>query len=168
MRQCAEVNQLVLAEYWPVLLFIGVATGLGIALLLIGFLLGPSRPESDKLSPYECGFEAFEDARMRFDVRYYLLAILFIIFDLEIAFLFPWAVVFQKIGIIALIEMALFLLLLVIGFRLRVEEGSTGMGVISSIDRVMHNPATVESGRRYPSSRWRQPCYSTWRGYYHG
>ena len=113
-----------LAEYWPVLLFIGVAVGLGIALLTIGLLVGPRRPESDKLSPYECGFEAFEDARMQFDVRYYLLAILFIIFDLEIAFLFPWAVVFQHIGIIALIEMALFLLLLVIGFAYVWKKGA--------------------------------------------
>ena len=113
-----------LAEYWPVLLFIGVAVGLGIALLTIGLLVGPRRPESDKLSPYECGFEAFEDARMQFDVRYYLLAILFIIFDLEIAFLFPWAVVFQHIGIVALIEMALFLLLLVIGFAYVWKKGA--------------------------------------------
>ena len=113
-----------LAEYWPVLLFIAVAVGLGIALITIGLLVGPSRPEADKLSPYECGFEAFEDARMRFDVRYYLLAILFIIFDLEIAFLFPWAVVFQQIGLIALIEMALFLLLLVIGFAYVWKKGA--------------------------------------------
>jgi len=114
----------VLAEYWPVLLFIGVATGLGIALLAIGMLAGPRRPESEKLSPYECGFEAFEDARMRFDVRYYLLAILFIIFDLEIAFLFPWAVVFKHIGFTALVEMALFLLLLVIGFAYVWKKGA--------------------------------------------
>ncbi len=113
-----------LAEYWPVLLFIGVAIGLGLALLAIGLLAGPSRPEPEKLAPYECGFEAFEDARMRFDVRYYLLAILFIIFDLEIAFLFPWAVVFQQIGIIALIEMGLFLLLLVIGFAYVWKKGA--------------------------------------------
>ncbi|WP_114241204.1 NADH-quinone oxidoreductase subunit A [Dyella sp. C9] len=113
-----------LAEYWPILLFIGVAAGLGVVLLAIGLLAGPRRPEAEKLSPYECGFEAFEDARMRFDVRYYLLAILFIIFDLEIAFLFPWAVVFQKIGIIALIEMATFLLLLVIGFAYVWKKGA--------------------------------------------
>lgn len=113
-----------LAEYWPILLFLGVAVGLGIALLVIGLLVGPRRPESEKLSPYECGFEAFEDARMQFDVRYYLLAILFIIFDLEIAFLFPWAVVFQHIGIVALIEMALFLLLLVIGFAYVWKKGA--------------------------------------------
>jgi len=114
----------VLAEYWPILLFIGVAAGLGVVLLAVGLLAGPRRPEADKLSPYECGFEAFEDARMRFDVRYYLLAIIFIIFDLEIAFLFPWAVVFQKIGLIALIEMALFLLLLVIGFAYVWKKGA--------------------------------------------
>lgn len=120
----AEVRVTVLAEYWPILLFIGVAAGLGVVLLVIGLLAGPRRPESEKLSPYECGFEAFEDARMRFDVRYYLLAILFIIFDLEIAFLFPWAVVFQKIGIVALIEMALFLLLLVIGFAYVWKKGA--------------------------------------------
>jgi NADH-quinone oxidoreductase subunit A len=112
------------AEYWPVLLFILVAIGLGIALLVIGMLAGPRRPESEKLAPYECGFEAFEDARMRFDVRYYLLAILFIIFDLEIAFLFPWAVVFKQIGLVALIEMALFLLLLVIGFAYVWKKGA--------------------------------------------
>ena len=113
-----------LAEYWPVLLFILVAIGLGIALLVIGMLAGPRRPEAEKLAPYECGFEAFEDARMRFDVRYYLLAILFIIFDLEIAFLFPWAVVFKQIGLVALIEMALFLLLLVIGFAYVWKKGA--------------------------------------------
>ena len=113
-----------LAEYWPILLFIGVAAGLGVVLLAIGLLAGPRRPVAEKLSPDECGFEAFEDARMRFDVRYYLLAILFIIFDLEIAFLFPWAVVFQKIGLIALIEMALFLLLLVIGFAYVWKKGA--------------------------------------------
>jgi len=106
----------VLAQYWPILLFIGVAAGLGLVLITIGLLLGPRRPQAQKLEPYECGFEAFEDARMKFDVRYYLIAIVFIIFDLEIAFLFPWAVVFDKIGLIALIEMALFIGLLVVGF----------------------------------------------------
>ena len=105
-----------LAEYWPILLFITVATGLGLVLLAVGTLLGPKTPTLKKRSAYECGFEAFEDARMKFDVRYYLIAILFIIFDLEIAFLFPWAVVFKEIGIVALIEMGLFLALLVVGF----------------------------------------------------
>ena len=113
-----------LAQYWPVLLFIAAAVGLGIALLVIGMLAGPKRPDAEKLAPYECGFEAFEDARMKFDVRYYLIAILFIIFDLEIAFLFPWAVVFDKIGAIALIEMALFLALLVVGFAYVWKKGA--------------------------------------------
>ena len=93
-----------------------VAGGLGIVLLAIGLLAAPHRPDPEKLSPYECGFEAFEDARMKFDVRYYLIAILFIIFDLEIAFLFPWAIVFEHIGLVALVEMALFIGLLVVGF----------------------------------------------------
>ena len=112
----AEVVGAVLAQYWPILLFMAVAAGLGMALLTIGLVVAPRRPAAQKLSPYECGFEAFEDARMKFDVRYYLIAILFIIFDLEIAFLFPWAVVFDRIGLIALIEMALFIGLLVVGF----------------------------------------------------
>ncbi len=107
---------IVLTQYWPILLFLIVAGGIGIALLVIGLLFGPRRPTAEKLSPYECGFEAFEDARLKFDVRYYLVAILFIIFDLEIAFLFPWATVFARIGVTALIEMALFLLLLIVGF----------------------------------------------------
>jgi len=106
----------VLAQYWPILLFMAVAGGLGIVLLAIGLLAAPHRPDPEKLSPYECGFEAFEDARMKFDVRYYLIAILFIIFDLEIAFLFPWAIVFERIGLVALVEMALFIGLLVVGF----------------------------------------------------
>jgi NADH-quinone oxidoreductase subunit A len=120
----AEATITVLAEYWPILLFIAVAAGIGIALLAIGMLAGPRRATAEKLTPYECGFEPFEDARMRFDVRYYLMAILFIIFDLEIAFLFPWAVVFKSIGLTALIEMALFLLLLVIGFAYVWKKGA--------------------------------------------
>ena len=105
-----------LAEYLPILLFLFVAGGIGVALLLAGWALGPRRAGKQKAAPYECGFEAFEDARMKFDVRYYLIAILFIIFDLEIAFLFPWAVVFKQLGIVALIEMLMFLLLLLLGF----------------------------------------------------
>src|SRR5690242_6257172 len=111
-RKCFRV----LTQNWPILLFLIVAGGLGIALLVIGLVLGPRRPGAEKLSPYECGFEAFEDARLRFDVRYYLVAILFIIFDLEIAFLFPRATVFAKIGVTALVEMGTFLFLLIIGF----------------------------------------------------
>ena len=88
-----------LAEYFPILLFILVGLGVGVVPLVLGKLLGPNRPDAEKLSPYECGFEAFEDARMKFDVRYYLVAILFILFDLEIAFLFPWATVVNDIGL---------------------------------------------------------------------
>ena len=106
----------VLAEYLPILLFLIVAGGIGVALLAIGWLFGPHRADKQKAAPYECGFDAFEDARMQFDVRYYLIAILFIIFDLEIAFLFPWAVVFKQIGFVALMEMLMFLLLLLLGF----------------------------------------------------
>jgi len=106
----------VLGEYLPILLFLFVSTGLGIVLLIAGWFLGPKRPDAEKLSPYECGFEAFEDARMQFDVRYYLVAIQFIIFDLEIAFVFPWAVNFRNLGIIGLTEMGIFIGLLVLGF----------------------------------------------------
>jgi NADH-quinone oxidoreductase subunit A len=106
----------VLAEYLPTLLFLIVATGIGVALIVIGNLLGPKRPSAEKSSAYECGFPAFEDARMPFDVRYYLVAILFIVFDLEIAFVFPWAVVFRELGVFGLVEMGVFLGLLVIGF----------------------------------------------------
>ncbi len=105
-----------LAEYFPVLLFIFVAVAVGIVPMVLGKLLGPSRPDAEKLSPYECGFEAFEDARMKFDVRYYLVAILFILFDLEIAFLFPWAVVLNEIGLFGFLSMMAFLAILVVGF----------------------------------------------------
>ncbi|MGH8707159.1 MAG: NADH-quinone oxidoreductase subunit A [Burkholderiales bacterium] len=105
-----------LAEYYPILLFILVALAVGVAPMVLGKLLGPSRPDPEKLSPYECGFEAFEDARMKFDVRYYLVAILFILFDLEIAFLFPWAVALNDIGFAGFLAMMLFLGILVVGF----------------------------------------------------
>ncbi len=113
-----------LTEYLPVLLFLIVAGALGIVLLLVGWFLGPRRPDSEKLSPYECGFEAFEDARMKFDVRYYLVAILFIIFDLEIAFLFPWATVFRETGLTSIIAMAVFLGILVVGFAYEWKKGA--------------------------------------------
>ena len=109
-----------LENYFPILMFILVGLGVGVAPLLLGGglsrLLGVHRPDAEKLSPYECGFEAFEDARMKFDVRYYLIAILFILFDLEIAFLFPWAVVLQEIGFFGFMAMVLFLAILVVGF----------------------------------------------------
>ena len=113
-----------LAEYLPPLLFLIVATGIGIALVIVGNVLGPKRPDPDKLAPYECGFDAFENARMPFDVRYYLVAILFIVFDLEIAFVFPWAVVFRELGLFGLIEMGTFLVLLVIGFAYVWKRGA--------------------------------------------
>ena len=113
-----------LAEYLPTLLFLIVATGIGVALIVIGNVLGPKRPNAEKLSPYECGFAAFEDARMQFDVRYYLVAILFIVFDLDIGFVFPWAVVFRELGVFGLVEMGVFLLLLVIGFAYVWKKGA--------------------------------------------
>jgi NADH-quinone oxidoreductase subunit A len=105
-----------LAEYYPILLFILVGLTVGVVLPVLAKLLGPSRPDPEKLSPYECGFEAFEDARMKFDVRYYLVAILFILFDLEIAFLFPWAAVINDIGLPGFISMMVFLAILTVGF----------------------------------------------------
>ena len=109
-----------LEDYFPILMFIAVGLLVGLGPVILGSgvsrLLGVHRPDSEKLSPYECGFEAFEDARMKFDVRYYLIAILFILFDLEIAFLFPWAVVLQEIGLFGLIAMIVFLAILVVGF----------------------------------------------------
>jgi NADH-quinone oxidoreductase subunit A len=115
---------MILSEYLPILLFIVVATVIAVALLVLGSLLGPRRGGAEKLSPYECGFEAFEDARMKFDVRYYLVAILFIIFDLEIAFLFPWALVFRDLGTPAFAAMAVFLGILVIGFIYEWKKGA--------------------------------------------
>ena len=113
-----------LAQYLPNLLFLIVATGIGIALILIGNLLGPRRPTLEKLSPYECGFEAFEDARMKFDVRYYLVAILFILFDLEIAFLFPWAVALREVGLAGFVAVLIFLAILVVGFVYEWKKGA--------------------------------------------
>ncbi len=113
-----------LNEYLPIIIFLGVAGGLGILLLVLGFLLGSGQKDAEKLSPYECGFEAFEDSRMKFDVRYYLVAILFIIFDLEIAFLFPWAVSLDVVGGFGLLAMALFLALLVVGFIYEWKKGA--------------------------------------------
>ena len=113
-----------LENYVPVLIFLVVAAGLGVLLLALGFLFGRGRKDDEKLSPYECGFEAFEDSRMKFDVRYYLVAILFIIFDLEIAFLFPWAVVLDEIGAFGLWAMMLFLGVLVVGFIYEWKKGA--------------------------------------------
>jgi NADH-quinone oxidoreductase subunit A len=114
----------VLAEYLPTLLFLIVAGGIGVALIIVGRMLGPKTPTVEKLLPYESGFNAFEDARMQFNVRYYLIAIIFIVFDLEIAFVFPWALVFRELGVFGLIEMGIFLALLVIGFAYVWKKGA--------------------------------------------
>ena len=113
-----------LDNYFPVLMFIAVGLVLGGVLLTVGRLVSPDKPDAKKLSPYECGFEAFEDARMKFDVRYYLVAILFILFDLEIAFLFPWAVVLPDIGFAGYAAMMLFLAILVVGFVYEWKKGA--------------------------------------------
>jgi len=117
-----------LANYLPVLIFLTIATGLALLLMSLGLLIGRwqsrSKDDKEKLSAYECGFEAFEDSRMKFDVRYYLVAILFIVFDLEIAFLFPWAVVLQSIGVYGLVAMGIFLFILVVGFIYEWKKGA--------------------------------------------
>jgi NADH-quinone oxidoreductase subunit A len=113
-----------LEQYFPVLLFILFGVTVGTVLLAVGTLVSPNRPNAEKLSPYECGFEAFEDARMKFDVRYYLVAILFILFDLEIAFLFPWAVVLPTIGFFGFAAMMIFLAVLVVGFIYEWKKGA--------------------------------------------
>jgi NADH-quinone oxidoreductase subunit A len=113
-----------LQQYFPILLFILVGLAVGVVPVALGWLIGPNKPDSEKLSPYECGFEAFEDARMRFDVRYYLVAILFILFDLEIAFLFPWAVVLDQIGTFGFVSMLVFLAILVVGFIYEWKKGA--------------------------------------------
>ena len=109
-------------NYFPILMFVLVGVAVGVLPVAMGFILAPSRPDPEKLSPYECGFEAFEDARMKFDVRFYLIAILFILFDLEIAFLFPWAAIFkdivaaESIKMFGFVEMLVFVAILVIGY----------------------------------------------------
>ena len=113
-----------LPNYLPILIFLVVAAGLGGLLIALGFVLGPRRPDPEKLSSYECGFEAFEDSRMKFDVRYYLVAILFILFDLEIAFLFPWAVSLQAIGGFGMVSMLVFVAILVVGFVYEWKKGA--------------------------------------------
>ncbi|CAN4270738.1 NuoA NADH,ubiquinone oxidoreductase subunit 3 (chain A) [Methylophilaceae bacterium] len=113
-----------LENYFPILMFILVGLAVGVGPLVLGLIVSPHKPDTAKNSPYECGFEAFEDARMKFDVRYYLVAILFILFDLEIAFLFPWAVVLQEIGLFGFIAMLVFLSVLVIGFIYEWKKGA--------------------------------------------
>ena len=113
-----------LTQYFPILIFFVIALGMGVAAMGLGKVLGPNRPDPEKCSPYECGFEHFEDARIPFDVRFYLVAILFIIFDLETAFMFPWAVVLRKIGWPGFSGMMLFLFILVIAFAYEWKKGA--------------------------------------------
>jgi len=112
------------SNYVPIFIFIIIAMGMGIAPLALTMLVAEQRPDDEKLSAYECGFEAFEDARMHFDVRFYLVAILFVIFDLETVFLFPWAVVLDQIGMFGFIEMMLFLLILLVGYIYAWNKGA--------------------------------------------
>jgi NADH-quinone oxidoreductase subunit A len=111
-------------EYAPIFIFILIALAMGALPLVLTTFVAPQRPNAEKLSPYECGFEAFEDARMQFDVRFYLLAILFVVFDLETAFLFPWAVVLKQIGIFGFVEMMLFLVVLLVGYVYAWKKGA--------------------------------------------
>ena len=113
-----------LDQYLSVLLFILVGSLVGIGPLVLGYILGPNRPDEAKNSPYECGFEAFEDARMKFDVRYYLVAILFILFDLELAFLLPWAVALGDVGLAGFVAVLIFLAVLVVGFAYEWKKGA--------------------------------------------
>jgi len=113
-----------LENYLPILVFLIMGALFGLMPMMAGFMVGPNRPDSEKLSPYECGFEAFEDSRMKFDVRYYLVAILFIIFDLEIAFLFPWAIVLDEVGMYGFLAMVIFLAVLVVGFIYEWKKGA--------------------------------------------
>ena len=113
-----------LQTYVPILMLIVIALLFGVVLLSLGMLIGPSKPSAEKLAAYECGFPAFSDARMQFDVRYYLVAILFIIFDLELAFLFPWAVVIKKVGWLGFSAVLIFLALLTVGFIYEWKKGA--------------------------------------------
>ncbi|MGB5292382.1 MAG: NADH-quinone oxidoreductase subunit A [Lysobacterales bacterium] len=113
-----------LAQYLPILIFLCIAGVIGVVLIVLGGLLGPTRPDSEKLSAYECGFEAFEDSRTKFDVRYYLVAILFIIFDLEIAFFLPWALALDQLGLFGVAAMFVFLIELVIGYVVIWKRGA--------------------------------------------
>ena len=113
-----------LKEYLAILIFLGVAIGLAAVMVIASYLVAPQRPDSEKVSAYECGFEAFDDARSRFDVRFYLVAILFIIFDLEVAFLFPWAISLGQIGLLGFWSMVVFLGILTIGFAYEWKKGA--------------------------------------------
>ena len=124
LATAVSILKMNLDQYLPVLLFILVGIAVGVVPLILGYVLGPNRPDAAKNSPYECGFEAFEDARMKFDVRYYLVAILFILFDLEIAFLFPWAVTLHEVGMTGFVAVSIFLAILVVGFAYEWKKGA--------------------------------------------
>ena len=113
-----------LREYLPILVFLAIAVGIALAMVAASFLAAQQRPDSEKLSAYECGFNAFDDARMKFDVRFYLVSILFIIFDLEVAFLFPWAVAFGDMSMAAFWSMMVFLAVLTVGFAYEWKKGA--------------------------------------------
>ena len=113
-----------LREYLPIVVFIAICLGLGLALMLSAFIIAVRNPDPEKVSAYECGFNAFDDARMKFDVKFYLVAILFIIFDLEVAFLFPWAISLREVGLFGLWSMMIFLAVLTIGFAYEWRKGA--------------------------------------------
>jgi NADH-quinone oxidoreductase subunit A len=113
-----------LSRYFPVLLFIGIALAFGVGTLVLSYLVQPKYPEAEKLSPYECGSEPFSDARMPFPVRYYIFAMLFVIFDIEVIFLYPWAIVFDKIGFIGLMEMIIFIGLFIVAYVYAWRKGA--------------------------------------------
>jgi NADH-quinone oxidoreductase subunit A len=119
-----DAHAALLREYLPVLLFLGLAIVLAVLMVVASLVIARQRPDAEKLSAYECGFEAFEDARRKFDVRFYLVAILFIIFDLEVAFLFPWAVSLGEIGMFGFWSMVLFLFVLTVGFVYEWKKGA--------------------------------------------
>ena len=112
-----------LSQYLPILVFLAIAGALSVVIVLASYIVAPQRPDSEKLSPYECGFDPFSDARAKFDVRFYLVAILFIIFDLEVAFLFPWAVTLGRIGVFGFWSMVVFLAILTVGFVYEWKKG---------------------------------------------
>lgn len=113
-----------LTDYFSILVFMGLSFGLSIFLVFLSFLRGPRQPDKEKLSPYECGFDTMSDAHLKFDVRFYLIAILFIIFDLEIAFLFPWAISLYDIGLFGFFSMMVFLVILTVGFAYEWRKGA--------------------------------------------
>ena len=141
-----------LSSYLPIVIFIGVALVVGVALIVAPFLVAYRNPDPEKLSAYECGFNSFDDARMKFDIRFYLVSILFIIFDLEVAFLFPWAVSFGKIGMLGFWSMMVFPWRADHRLHLRMEKGSAGMGLNDAPTR-SSPPSPRASSIRTPASR---------------